>query len=188
MYAWAGTQTQPGGLYRVRATNKPMFLPTGLHATRNGLRITFTEPLDRASASDPSHYSVETWSLKRTANYGSDHYDEKKLRVTRASVSKDGTTVALTIPDIRPTWGMAITFKLKGSQGAPSSGRFTTRSTISRIDTKVAIGRGPRPGRSPGRSAAIFRRRKRCLSSLSPLPCPDVFWEDVDFEVRRSTA
>ena len=86
MFAWAGNQTAPGGFYRIRATGKPMFLPTGLHATKNGLQITFTEPIDRASASDPSHYSVKTWSLKRTANYGSKHYDEKPLRITAAAL------------------------------------------------------------------------------------------------------
>ena len=37
MFAWAGNQTAPGGFYRVRATGKPMFLPTGLHATKNGV-------------------------------------------------------------------------------------------------------------------------------------------------------
>ena len=88
MFAWAGDQTAPGGFYRIRATGKPMFLPTGLHATKKGLKITFTDPLDRASASDPSHYSVKTWSLKRTANYGSEHYNEKPLRVTAASLSE----------------------------------------------------------------------------------------------------
>ena len=51
MFAWAGNQTAPGGFYRIRATGKPMFLPTGLHATKTGLKITFTEPIDRASAS-----------------------------------------------------------------------------------------------------------------------------------------
>ena len=54
MFAWAGNQTAPGGFYRIRSTGKPMFLPIGLHATRTGLQITFTEPIDRASASDPS--------------------------------------------------------------------------------------------------------------------------------------
>ena len=55
-----------------------------------GLQITFTEPIDRASASDPSHYSVKTWSLKRTANYGSKHYDEKTLRVSAAHYPTTG--------------------------------------------------------------------------------------------------
>ena len=74
MFAWAGNQTQPGGFYRVRYTGKPMFVPIGLHARRNGLAITFTGPLDRKTAGDPAHYAVKTWSLKRTVNYGSDHY------------------------------------------------------------------------------------------------------------------
>ena len=28
MFAWAGSATQPGGLYRIRATGQPMHLPT----------------------------------------------------------------------------------------------------------------------------------------------------------------
>jgi hypothetical protein len=128
MVGWASDQTATGGMYRIRATNKPMFLPTGLRAIRTGLRITFTEPLDRASASDASRYSVQTWALKRTADYGSDHYYNRKLGVTKASLSEDGATVTLTVPDIRPTWGMAIKFRLKGSQGTPFEG--TIHNTI----------------------------------------------------------
>ncbi len=122
MFAWAGNQTAPGGFYRIRATGKPMFLPNGLHATKKGLRITFTEPIDRASAANPSNYSVKTWSLKRTANYGSKHYDEKSLRVSSATSSEDGRTVSLTLPDIRPTMGMEIHYRLKGSRGEPVEG------------------------------------------------------------------
>jgi putative heme-binding domain-containing protein len=122
MYAWAGNQTAPGGFYRIRATGKPMFLPTSLHATRKALSIKFTEPLDRASASDPSHYALKTWGLKRTENYGSERYDEKTLHVTAASVSDDGRTVSLTVRDIQPTWGMEISYWPKTAQGKPCVG------------------------------------------------------------------
>lgn len=131
MFAWAGNQTAPGGFYRIRATGKPMALPTSLHATKTGLELTFTEPIDRASASEPSDYSVRTWSLKRTASYGSAHHDERPLRVSSASVSADGRTVSLTLPEIRPTWGMAIEYRLKGARGEPSSG--TIHNTIHRL-------------------------------------------------------
>ena len=57
---------------------------------------------------------MKTWSLKRTANYGSEHYDEKPLRVTAASLSEDGRTVSLTLPDIQPTWGMEINYRDQG--------------------------------------------------------------------------
>ncbi len=77
MFAWAGNQTQPGGFYRIRATGKPMYVPVGLHARKDGIAITFTGRLDRKAASDPKNYGARTWSLKRTANYGSDHIDER---------------------------------------------------------------------------------------------------------------
>ncbi len=122
MFAWAGNQTAPGGFYRIRATGKPMFLPTSLHATTRGLKITFTDPIDRVAASDPSHYSVKTWSLKRTANYGSEHYNEKPLTVTAASLSEDGRTISLWLPDIQPTRGMEINYGIKGLHGEPCTG------------------------------------------------------------------
>jgi len=122
MFAWAGDQTAPGGFYRLRVTGKPMHLPTGLHVTKQGLQITFTEPIDRASASDPSHYSVKTWSLKRTANYGSEHYDEAPLRVSAVSLSADGRTVSLALPDIRPVWCMAVAYRLRGLKGESFEG------------------------------------------------------------------
>ena len=122
MYAWAGNRTAPGGFYRIRATGKPMFLPTGLHATKTGLKITFTDPIDRASAVDRSRYSVKTWSLKRTAKYGSEHHDEKTLAIAAASLSDDGRTVVLTIPEIQPTWSMEITYDIKGPHAEPCVG------------------------------------------------------------------
>jgi hypothetical protein len=128
MVAWASDRTAPGGIYRIRATTNHMFLPIELHATRNGLKITFTDQLDRASATDPSHYSVETWALKRTESYGSEHYNQKWLRITAASLSDDGRTVTLTLPEIHPTWGMATKYRLKGSQGTPFDG--TIHNTI----------------------------------------------------------
>ncbi len=65
MYAWAGNQTQPGGFYRVRYTGKPLYLPTGLHAQKSGMSVTFTAALDPKTASDVGNYQVKTWSLKR---------------------------------------------------------------------------------------------------------------------------
>ncbi len=49
MFAWAGNATQPGGLYRLRATGKPVCLPVELKAMKSGLQLTFTEALDPTS-------------------------------------------------------------------------------------------------------------------------------------------
>ncbi len=119
MFAWAGNATQAGGLYRIRYTGQPANLPIHLHARHGRYAITFTEPLDRESASEPDNYAVRIWSLRRTANYGSDHFDEESLTVTRASVSEDGRTVELHIPDLRPTWGMEVICRFRTADGKP---------------------------------------------------------------------
>jgi len=121
MFAWAGNATQPGGFYRLRATGRPMYLPAGLHATKAGLKITFTEPIDR-TAIDVRNVHVKTWSLKRTANYGSDHYNEKPLAIHGAALSADGKTLTLDIPEIRPTWCMEIKYALRSADGKPVAG------------------------------------------------------------------
>jgi hypothetical protein len=123
MFAWAGTQHQAGGFYRIRSTGKPAYMPIALEAIQTGMRITFSDPLDKAFVEDASQYKVQTWSLKRTANYGSRHYDERALDVNSASLSQDGRTLFLGIPEIHPTWGMEIRCEIKG----PDSKESVTR-------------------------------------------------------------
>jgi putative heme-binding domain-containing protein len=131
MFAWAGDQTQPGGFYRVRYTGKAVHLPVGLNATKTGMKITFSGALDPKAASDPKNYAVQTWALKRSAEYGSKHYDEKRANVTGAQVSADGKTVTLAIADMKPTWCMEIRYTLSASDGAAVQG--IVHNTIHRL-------------------------------------------------------
>jgi hypothetical protein len=121
MFSWAGSATQPGGLYRLRATGQPMHLVVGLHASRRGLTLTFTDPLDRESI-DPHNIAIKTWSLKRTAEYGSQHYNEKALTITGTKLSPDGRTLDIDARDIAPTWCMEISYQLRAANGAPVVG------------------------------------------------------------------
>lgn len=127
MFAWAGNATQPGGLYRLRATGRPMNLPVQLHATKTGMKLTFTEPLDRASV-DAGNIHVKSWSLKRNADYGSKHYDEKTATVRGTSLSDDGKTLTIAIKELRPTWCMEIVYSLRSANGSPVQG--TIHNTI----------------------------------------------------------
>lgn len=124
MFAWAGDRTAPGGLYRIRRTRRPLHAPVGLRARKSGLEITFSSPLDAAAARDVRNFAVRVWSLKRTANYGSAHYDERPLRVTSASLSADRRTVRLSLPEIGPTWCMAISYSLSGAGGEKVEGEI----------------------------------------------------------------
>jgi hypothetical protein len=118
MFAWAGNQTQPGGCYRVRYTGKPVYVAICLKATKAGIVIMFSGALDPKTASDPKNYAVKTWSLKRSEQYGSKHFDENRSKVTAAKLSADGKTVTLEIEELKPTWGMEITYNIKAADGS----------------------------------------------------------------------
>ena len=131
MFAWSSTQEQPGGLYRVRYTGKPANLPLELHARPEKFEIVFSDPLEARAASDPKNYAVKAWDLKRSANYGSEHLNERRWEVTEARLLADGRTVQLVIPELAPTWGMEVVYALKAKSGEPVSGKI--HNTIHRL-------------------------------------------------------
>ena len=117
MFAWAGSQQQPGGFYRVRATGKPAHAPVGLEAVSRQLKVSFSDPLDRESTEKTGNWEIEAWDLKRTRNYGSRHYNQRPWQVTGVTLSADGRVVTLNVPDLEPTWGMSIRCNTKGEGG-----------------------------------------------------------------------
>ncbi len=127
MFAWAGNQTAAGGFYRVRYTGRPADLPVGLKAKAGAMELTFTDALDPKAVGAKS-FEVRVWGLKRSQNYGSKHIDEKPLAVTKAALSADGKTVRLDLPELAPTWGMEIKYRLKGTDGRAVTG--TIHNTV----------------------------------------------------------
>ena len=113
MFAWAGNATQPGGFYRIRYTGQPMHLPSASRAPAAGMRSRSARALLEA-ADEPARYAVKTWSLKRSKEYGyAAHLTRNRWPVEAATLSEDRRTVTLKLPDLRPTWGMEITCRLK---------------------------------------------------------------------------
>ena len=115
MFAWAGDQQQPGGLYRVRCIDEPMHLPVQLRCFGKNIQLAFTDEI--AQNVEPADFRIDVWSLKRTKNYGSKHYNEKTLKVTDVKLLRDRKTVVLEIPDLNETWCMKIRYSLKSSGG-----------------------------------------------------------------------
>jgi len=115
--AWGSTQPQLGGLYRIRKVNQPLIIPVGIKAFKSGIELNFTDELDKTTANEIANYTVKTWDLLRSRQYGSKHYNKKELDVTKAELGKDNKTILLTIPDIKPTWVMEIQYRLKDRNG-----------------------------------------------------------------------
>lgn len=97
MFAWAGNATTPGGFHRIRRSDKPAHMPLAVHAEQGAISVTFSDPID------PKNCAMKVWSLKRTKNYGSQHYDELKLEIKSVKLSDDKRTVTFEIPVLAPT-------------------------------------------------------------------------------------
>ena len=104
----------------------------GLAAKSKGMEIKFSGTVDPESAADAANYVVEIWDLKRTKNYGSKHFNQTRLEVEKAEVQSDGQTVVLSIPDIKPTWGMEIVYSIKTKDGEVLKGKI--HNTIHVLD------------------------------------------------------
>ena len=131
MFAWAGNATSPGGLYRLRATDRPIVLPIALQAKKSGLLLSFAEPLDRASMA-PKNVAIKTWALKRTKKYGSEHFNERTLEVVATTLSDDGRSVLIAVEDLAPNWCMEIKFAFRTESGSRANG--VIHNTIHALD------------------------------------------------------
>ena len=117
MFGWAGNAAAPGGFHRIRRNEKPAHVPLVLHAAKGALSVTFSEPLDSASVNADA-FALKVWSLRRSANYGSKHYDEHPLEIKAAGLSADGRTVTLDIPTLAPTQCYELKVSLQAPDGA----------------------------------------------------------------------
>ena len=124
MFAWAGSKRGDGGFYRIRYTGNTPKLPIQLEAKKDGIEIEFTTKLDATQSQNTESYQVEVWDLKRTRNYGSRHYNQRKLAVEKAVLSADKKHIRLHIPKLKPTWGMAIRYNLSSADGEKFEGEI----------------------------------------------------------------
>jgi hypothetical protein len=123
MAAWATSRMiQVGGLYRVRYTGKPLNLPVSMEALKTGIKLRFSEPIDKTTATDIDNFVINTWDIKRSSKYGSDRYNELQLVISKVEISEDAQTLLIHLPDIRPTWIMEIKYQLKSKSGLDFSG------------------------------------------------------------------
>ena len=94
-----------------------MVIPVGIKATKQGIELTFTDELDPKSVADTANYTVKIWDLLRSRKYGSKHLNEQTLTVTQAKLGQDKKSILVTIPAIKPTWGMEIQYRMKDKSG-----------------------------------------------------------------------
>ena len=122
---WQSNAGRVTGFDRVRYTGKPVYSVKGMKVVKEGVELTFTQPLDKASAADVQNFSGKRWNYERAEHYGSPEFsvaDPKKhgrdpITITKSELSGDGKTLKLAIADFKPVMQEAIKFKLKAQDG-----------------------------------------------------------------------
>lgn len=125
LFAWAGDRTQPGGFYRVRRTDQPLRIPVAYETAHDGIVVHFNTELDADFAVDAGNYSMRIWQYLRRASYGSEDYrvlaegtGRDDLAVRSATLSADGRSVFVEIPDILPVQQFHLEMNLRSGDGA----------------------------------------------------------------------
>jgi hypothetical protein len=122
---WQTAAVRDGCFQRIRYTGGKIYLPLAWSVHDQGLRLTFSEPLDPETAQDIESYSIEQWNYRWTEKYGSKDWsmaDPSKMGrdpvpVTAATLSDDGRTVFLNLGKVRPVMQMEIRYNLDAADG-----------------------------------------------------------------------
>lgn len=94
---WGARGGKPFALQRLAWLGKTPFEIHEMHAKPDGFEFTFTQPVDRATASDPKSYTVETYTYVYRAEYGSPEVDKTTPAIKSIAVSADGLSARVTL-------------------------------------------------------------------------------------------
>ncbi len=167
---WQSSAAKDACFQRVRFTGKPLHTVVGLKVVKDGLELTFSEPLDRSVAGNAKYFTAKEWNYLWTSEYGSREYladspdfdkrvkeynqlrargargdkiaeiyrlfkpGKDTVQIASVTVSEDGKTVKLGIPDLKRVMQMEIKMKLKAADGAPVD--VTIYNTINAVPGK----------------------------------------------------
>jgi len=122
---WQTSGAKDGCLQRVRFTGAKVSMPRSLNIHENGIRVGFTQQLDKELAEDLDSWQIEQWNYQWTSKYGSKEYKvsepsatgHDKAEVRSARLLPGGLEVFLEIPNLAPVMQMKIEFDLETANG-----------------------------------------------------------------------
>jgi hypothetical protein len=72
-----------------------------MKARSDGFELVFTKPVDRKAAANIANYSGESYTYKLRSAYGGPEDDKLPIKVTHATVGKDGKSVRIRLDHLR---------------------------------------------------------------------------------------
>ncbi len=129
---WQTRSIRDGCLQRVRYTGRPVHLPVKVETYSNGIKLTYTERLEKDFAENPENYFVEQWNYKFSKDYGSpdfsvrnpDQQGRDEVSVRSATLMEDGYAIFLELPGRQVVNQINISWLLKSASGEQFRGSF----------------------------------------------------------------
>jgi len=120
---WQTRAVRDGCFQRLRYTGGPLHLPSRVKTYTNGIKLTFTDPLDPATAQNPENYFVEQWNYRWSQQYGSPDFSVEDPRrqgrdevtVVSATLMDSGRAVFLEMPGRQPVMQLSIDWMLNSA-------------------------------------------------------------------------
>jgi hypothetical protein len=98
---WGSRGTKPYSLERLVWTGRVPFEIHEMRARPDGFELTFTQPVDAKTASDPASYKLETYTYIYQAAYGSPEVDQTTPTIKSITVAPDAKSVRLVIEGLQ---------------------------------------------------------------------------------------
>ena len=99
---WGSLGGKPYGLQRLVWTGAVPFEIHEMRLTKEGFDLTFTKPLDPATAEKLENYSLKSFTLYYWSTYGSPEVDQRAEKIQAVKVSADRKMASLKVDGFHP--------------------------------------------------------------------------------------
>ena len=110
MAGWGSYTTDDGCLQRIRYTGDDKTqLPVGFHVHDNGVRISFSQPVDQSVVQDVGNHFAQAWNYRYSGAYGSPEYSHRQIglrghdvvSIQSVTVLNGGSDIFLEMKDLQ---------------------------------------------------------------------------------------
>jgi cytochrome c2 len=149
-----------------------------------GVLLRFDVPLDSVKARDPNSYSLQSWSYRRTFQYGSAQYrddgttGQDERVASSAYVASDARSVFIGVPGMKPVMQLRVDWSLATAEGKEFSGSaHTTPYELIHFDPKaegfgdIMVDLTPRAAAAASAAPITVEEGKRVAQAFSCIAC-----------------
>jgi cytochrome c2 len=184
---WGTNAKNLSGLARIRHTGLPSVFPREVSALKDGVLLRFDTPLDAKLATDPGSFSLERWEYRRTSDYGSPHFKpdgtkgQEAVTPSSAYLSKDGKSVFLGVPNLKPVMQLRVGWSLATAAGKSfGNNAYLTPYELTAFDSvkegfgAITVDLTPRQAKTVAATPVSAAEGKRVAELMGCVACHSV--------------